>query len=130
MYVRGKRTLMYDKAERENPGGLVRPYPAQTYGTATGAPTGIENVEELEPYYDVTYKSVLPEDQKALVERVKALAVKYGFELKVIDVTKKGLLQKLEDKLKGIDTFPTFITDSGLKIEGDITEERIKTLLH
>ncbi len=77
---------------------------------------------------DTKCKSVLPEDQKALVQRVRALAVKHGFELKVIDVTKGDFLDRLEDKLKGISSFPTLITDKGHKIEGEITEERIKAL--
>jgi len=78
---------------------------------------------------ETKYKSVLPEDQKAVVEMVKAAALKYGFELKVVDVTEEGFLQKLEGRSKGINTFPAFVTDSGLKIEGDISEERIKALL-
>ena len=59
---------------------------------------------------------------------VKAVAIKYGFELTVIDVTKEGFLYRLGTRLNGIGRFPTFETDSGLKIEGDITEERIKAL--
>lgn len=75
-----------------------------------------------------THKSVLPEDQKALIETVKAAAVKYSFELKVIDVTVSSL-HRLRARLRGISTFPARATDRGLKIEGDITEERIKALL-
>lgn len=83
---------------------------------------------------EAKYKSVLPEDQKELVEIVKAVAIKYGFELTVIDVTESPRsahtsLHKPEDRLKGINTFPALVTDRGLKIEGDITEERIKALL-
>jgi len=79
-------------------------------------------------YREVECKSVLSEDQKALVEMVKTAAGKYGFELDIVDVTEGRFLNKLSATLKGIGTFPTLVTDNGLKIEGDITEDRIRVL--
>ncbi len=122
LYVKGVRTKQVETVTRQGgPVGMI----GYTGGTATRTYPEVN----LREYEEITYKSVLPEDQKAVVENVKTLAVKYGFELRVIDVTEKGLLQKLEDKLQGIDTFPCLVIDDGLKIEGTITEERIKTLL-
>ncbi len=118
LYVEGVRTKQVETVtKRGGPIGRV----AYIHGEA-GA-----YVDRV--YNEITYKSVLSEDQKAVVENVKTLAAKYGFELRVIDVTEKGLLQKLEDKLQGIGTFPCLVIDDGLKIEGTITEERIETLL-
>lgn len=78
-------------------------------------------------YRENIFKNILPEDQEALVEMVKGVALQCGFELTVVDVAKSSL-HKLENRLGGISTYPVLVTDRGLKIEGDITEERIKAL--
>ena len=81
-------------------------------------------------YREVEYKSVLPEDQRGFVEMTQTLAEKYGFELEIIDVTKKNLLRKLVQKqLKHINTFPTLISEKGDKIEGYTSEKEIRKLL-
>lgn len=60
----------------------------------------------------------------------QTLAEKYGFELEIIDVTKKNLLRKLVQKqLKHINTFPTLISEKGDKIEGYTSEKEIRKLL-
>lgn len=123
LYVRGVRT----KAVKEV---VYQAYVVQNMGSVPGGPTLPPRVyPEDRVYKETTYKSVLPEDQKVLVAKVKALAAKYGFELKVIDVGENHFLDKLDTRLKGIRSFPTLLTDAGLRIEGDITEERIKALL-
>ena len=121
LYIKGFRTTAVKDASYQG-------YVVQNMGAVgTYAPP-----PRVWPDYKVikktTHKSVLPEDQKALIEMVKALAVKYGFELEVIDVTEKRLLRMFSTRLKRISAFPTLVTDRGLKIEGDITEERIRAL--
>jgi hypothetical protein len=123
LYVKGVRTKQVK--DRSQWGYVVQ--------NMDGVPSGMHVPPRLWPDYKVyketTDKSVLSEDQQALVEMVKALAVKYGFELKVIDVAENRFLDKLETRRKRISSFPTLLTDTGLKIEGDITEKRIKSLL-
>lgn len=129
------KAVLYVKGVKTANGVVDRSHWRWTFQLTSG---GKAAVPPLFPDYRVDseakYKSMLPEDQKALVEMVKAAAVKYGFELTVIDVTESArsprtFLHKLGDRLKGINTFPALVTDRGLKIEGDITEERIKALL-
>ena len=123
LYVKGVKTVV-GVDDRSHWGYVV--YPQGGIGNPKNP--RFDAKPDYKVYREIEYKSVLPEDQKALVEMVKAAAVKYGFELTIIDVTEKGFLHKLEDRLKGISTFPAFVTDRGLKIEGNITEERIKAL--
>jgi hypothetical protein len=121
LYVKGVKTPI-GVDDRSRQGYVVQPMS----GGKVYVPPRI--IPDYRVYVEVEYKSILPEDQKAVVEMVEAAAVKYGFELTVIDVTEESFLDKLEDRLKGINTFPALVTDCGLKIEGDITEERIKAL--
>ncbi len=128
LYVKGVRTVVVKEAISE---GYVSDAP---YRGATGRwrQGGDAISPSQSPYYEVkkktAHKSVLSEDQKVLVERVKAAALKYGFELKVVDVGENRFLDKLATRLKRISSFPALVTDRGLKIEEDITEERIKAL--
>jgi hypothetical protein len=122
LYVKGVKTAI-GVDDRSHEGYVVQ---TMSGGKVPYVPPRV--ISDYKEYVEPEYKSILPEDQKALVEMVEAAAVKYGFELTVIDVTEKSFLHKLEDRLKGISTFPALITDCGLKIEGDITEERIKAL--
>lgn len=121
LYVKGVKTAV-GVDDRSHEGYVIQ---TMGYGRMNVPPRVIR---DYKVYKETEYKSILPEDQKALVEMVKAAAIKYGFELTIIDMTEKGFLHKLEDRLKGISTFPAFVTDRGLKIEGNITEERIKAL--
>lgn len=101
-------------------------YVVQTMGGAGGSYSPPPRIfRDYKVYREKIYKNILPEDQKALVEMVNGVALQYGFELTVIDVAKSSL-HKVENRLKGMSTYPALVTDSGLKIEGDITEERIK----
>jgi len=122
LYVQGVRTKEVD--DRSQWG-----YVGQNMGGYSAHVIPARLWPDYKVYKETTYKSVLSEDQRALIEMVKALAVKYGFELKVIDVAENRFLDKLETRRKRICSFPTLLTDTGLKIEGDITEIRIKTLL-
>ena len=76
------------------------------------------------------YRFVLPENQSRVVEMVKEIAPKHGFDVMIIDVTKENLLQRvLQEGAKKIKTFPTLVTNHGEKIEGDVTRAQIKSLL-
>lgn len=121
LYVKGIRRIEVE--DRSAWGYVIGPMGVGPYG----APQTTAHYD-YKVYREAEYKSVLPKDQEAVVEMVKAAAVKYGFKLKVIDVGQNRLLDRLEVRQKGISSFPTLITETGYKIEGDISEERIKTL--
>jgi glutaredoxin len=76
------------------------------------------------------YGFVIPEDQNRVVEMVREFAPKHGFDVEIVDVTKENILRRvLQEEIKRIKTFPTLITDSGEKIEGNISKEQIRSLL-
>ena len=120
LYVKGVRvTIVKDKS--------YQGYVFQQKGGGIADPI-LREYPDYKVYKETTYKSVLPEDQKALIDMVKAAAVKYGFELRVTDVGDHRFLDRLDARLKRISSFPTLVTDTGLRIDGDFTEERIKAL--
>ena len=86
------------------------------------------------PTYEVNsitkYEFVVPEDQNKIVEMVKEIATKHGFDVETVDITRESVLHRaLQQEIKKIKIFPTLITDSGEKIEGKISKEQIKSLL-
>jgi len=86
------------------------------------------------PTYEVNsitkYDFVVPEDQNKIVETVREIAAKHGFEVEIVDITRENILHRvLQEEIKKIKIFPTLITDSGEKIEGKISKEQIKSLL-
>ncbi len=122
LFVRSVRTATGTRVT-----GYVR-YAVQTMGSYGSFSVPAKVIPDYLVSKEADYENILPEDQKAVVEMVKKAAVRHDFELTVIDVTDEGALDKLKDKLMGISTFPTLLTDSGVKIERDITEERIEAL--
>jgi glutaredoxin len=85
------------------------------------------------PYHDTFTKTktdlVLPDDQKRIVEMVKEIASKLGLEVEVVDVAKENALHKAIKREPKITTYPTLMTDSGEKIEGELTKEQVKPFL-
>jgi len=76
------------------------------------------------------YGYVLPDDQKAIVEAVRRLCEKHGFEVRVVDVTRENLLHRaVQEEVSKIKTFPTLITDSGGRLEGSFSEGQVESLL-
>jgi len=122
LYVKGVKVAKMDDRSRIGYASRLPP----SYPWWGGS---IDVTPDYKVYREVEYKSVLPDDQKKVVEMVQAMALKHGFEVNIIDVTKENLLHRLEEKIKKINTFPTLVTDTGEKIEGRITEEKIKSLL-
>lgn len=83
-------------------------------------PGGYRLVRDYKTYSEPKYERVLPEDQKKFVEIVKDIALKHGFDVEIVDVAK-------EKELK-IKVFPTLITDSGEKIEGNMPQEQVELM--
>jgi len=95
---------------------------------------GVRGGYRVIPTYEVDsitkYNFVVPEDQNRIVEMVREIAPKHGFDVEVVDVTKENILHRvLQEEVKRIKTFPTLITGSGEKIEGNISKEQIKSFL-
>ncbi|MEM3616820.1 MAG: hypothetical protein QXJ31_02775 [Candidatus Bathyarchaeia archaeon] len=92
------------------------------YTGGPGIRGGYRIVRDYKQYSETKYEWILPEDQKSVVEIVKAIAHQHGFDVEVVDVAKS------KKKLK-IKVFPTLVMDSGEKIEGVISKEQIIQLL-
>ena len=100
------------------------------YVGGAGLRGGYRLIPDYKVYSEAKYKRALPDDQKKVVEMVKEVGHKYGFEVEVIDVAMENVLDRLmQEEVKKIRVFPTLITDSGERIEGDISKEQIESLL-
>lgn len=100
------------------------------YAGGAGVRSGYRLIPDYKVYSEAKYKRVLSDDQKKVVEMVKEVAHKYGFDVEVIDVAMENVLDKfMQKEVKKIRVFPTLITDSGERIEGDISKEQIESLL-
>ena len=85
------------------------------------------------PYHDTFTKTkkdfVLSDDQEKIVEMVKEIASNLGLEVEVVDVAKENALHKAIKREPKITTYPTLMTDSGEKIEGELTKEQVEPFL-
>jgi hypothetical protein len=73
---------------------------------------------------------VLPEDQKQTVRMVRSIASKYGLQVEVVDVVRENFLRReIQREREKIRIFPTLIASSGERIEGNITEGQVESLL-
>ena len=86
----------------------------------------------IDRYYDVKtlvdYDYVLPEEQRKMVEDVKELSLKYGFNVEVVDLEKMNVLSRFEfERSKKIKTLPSMFTDSGEIFQGVMTKKQIET---
>jgi hypothetical protein len=123
LYVKSVKTVI-GVDDRSHEGYVVQNMGGTRYG---GPPPRL--IPDYKVDIETVYKNILPEDQKAVVEMVKAAAVKHGFALTVIDVTKEGSLHRLEERLKGIRTFPALVADTGQRFEGQMTGEKVESFL-
>jgi NADP-dependent 3-hydroxy acid dehydrogenase YdfG len=81
---------------------------------------------ETEPKHEF----ILSEDQQKIVEIVQNISRRHSFEVEVVDVTRENFLRRMiKEKQEKIKTFPTLITDSGRRIEGEMTEEQVESFL-
>ena len=87
-------------------------------------------VRVLETATEPKYDYVLSEDQQKVIEIVNENARRYDVKVEVVDVTKESVLRRvLQKEREKIRIFPTLITDSGHRIEGEMTEERVESFL-
>ena len=81
---------------------------------------------ETEPKHEF----ILSEDQQKIVEIVQNISRRHSFEVEVVDVTRENFLRRMiKEKQEKIRTFPTLTTDSGRRIEGELTEEEVELFL-
>jgi hypothetical protein len=81
---------------------------------------------ETEPKHEF----ILSEDQQKIFEIVQNISRRHSFEVEVVDVTRENFLRRtIKEKQEKIRTFPTLITDSGRRIEGELTEEEVELFL-
>jgi hypothetical protein len=107
---------------------------AKKFGTVTFATQhvgqGIASPVTFDSETEAKYESILPEEQKKIVEIVEETTSKHGLELEVIDVTRENVFHRtIREELERIRSFPTLVLSSGERIEGRITKEQIESML-
>lgn len=65
---------------------------------------------------------IFPEDQQELIEMVKEIASEHGLAVRVVDLTREEAHHRVE-------VIPTLITDSGKRLEGEMSEEQLESFL-
>lgn len=63
-----------------------------------------------------------PKDQEDTIEIIRQIAKNYGFEVRVVDLTRESTHKK-------INILPTLVSDSGKRLEGSISKEQIQAFL-
>jgi pheromone shutdown protein TraB len=82
--------------------------------------------KETEPEYEF----VLSENQQEVVDMVKEIARRHCLEVEVVDVAEENVLRRvMQREREKIKIFPTLIAGSGQKIQGEITEKQVESLL-
>jgi hypothetical protein len=75
-------------------------------------------------------KLILPEDQQKTVEIVDSIGRRFSSEIEVVDVAKKNFLRRaLWSRFHEVKDFPTLIANTGQKLQGQMTEERVESFL-
>jgi glutaredoxin len=127
IYVKSKKIVVGETSVRES--HLVPP------SRDSPASRGFSRMRDA---WDTIYETrtetqhgyVLPDEQRAVLETVKRLCEKHGFELKIIDVTRENLVRRaLQEEVRKVKSFPTLMTDSGRRLEGNVSEEQIELFL-
>jgi len=75
------------------------------------------------------YEYVLPEQQERLVEIVREVASKYGFQLEVIDVAQIEPFEALPKEVEALKNFPVLATESQTKLALGFSREDVERLL-
>jgi cysteine sulfinate desulfinase/cysteine desulfurase-like protein len=127
--VTNKSATIYVKSKKVVTGEISVTEP-HLVSPSRGSPASADFSPLYETRTEKQYGYVLPDEQKAVLETVKRLCEKHGFELKIIDVTRENLVRRaLQEEIRRVKSFPTLMTDSGRRIEGNISEEQIELFL-
>ena len=120
IYVKSKKVIAGETSVTEP--HLVSP--------SRGSPASADFSPLYETRTEKQYGYVLPDEQKAVLETVKRLCEKHGFELKIIDVTRENLARRaVQEEIRKVKSFPTLMTDSGRRLEGNVSEEQTESFL-
>ena len=134
IYVKSKKVVVGETSvteshlippSRGHPANVVSPRMRDAWDTVYDAwDTVYETRTERKHDY------VLADEQKAVLETVKRLCEKHGFELKIIDVTRENLVRRaVQEVIRKVKSFPILMTDSGRRLEGNVSEEQIELFL-
>lgn len=130
LYVKSVKTVVGTiETEHEIFGrtSLDDPSRVRVEGSAAGGTFRLRQFAvETEPKHDY----VLAEDQRKVVEMVTKIARRHCLEVEVVDVAKENILRRtIQKERERIRTFPALIAGSEQKIEGEMTEKQVESLL-
>jgi hypothetical protein len=130
LYVKSVKTITgTTETEHEIFGRTVLDHPSRVKVEGSVA-EGTFRVRQFAVETEPKHEYILPEDQQKIVEMVKQMARRYRLEVEVVDVSKENLLRRVVQKEREkIRTFPTLVAGSGQKIEGNLTEKQVESLL-
>lgn len=123
VYVKSVKTVSHvERVPRES---LV--WDSTSRSMQPGANPRVTEAHEFEEV--AMHDFLLSEEQKRAVDIVREVAAKYEIEVQIVDVTRENIIRRVEQEAEGMKTFPTLVTSSGEKIEGDISKEKVDMLL-
>jgi hypothetical protein len=130
LYVKSVKTVtgtVETEHEVFGPSTLDRPNRVKIEGKVSNGTFRLRQFAiEKEPKYEF----ILSEDQQKIVETVNDISQRYSLEVEVVDFTRKNVLRRIiKEKQEKIKVFPTLITDSGRRIEGKMTDEKVESFL-
>ena len=134
--VTNKSATIYVKSKKvvEGETSVTEPH---LVSPSRGSPASV-GFSRMRDAWDTLYETrtetqhgyVLQDEQNAVLETVKRLCEKHGFELKIIDVTRENLARRaVQEEIRKVKSFPTLMTDSGRRLEGNVSEEQIELFL-
>jgi hypothetical protein len=115
-----RKITLYVQSSKEVVG--VEAWGVWSYAGGPGIKGGYRFIKDYKRYSEPKCEWVLSEDQMKTIKMVEAIAQQHGFEVEIVDVAKS----KKKPKIK---VFLTVVMDTGEKIEGAISKEKIIQLL-
>ena len=130
LYVKSVKTVtgtVETEHEVFGPSTLDRPSRVKIEGKAS---SGTFRLRQFAIEKEPKYEFILSEDQQKIVETVKDISRRYSLEVEVVDIARENVLRRIiKQKQEKIKIFPTLITDSGRRIEGKMTDEKVESFL-
>jgi len=130
LYVRSVKTVSgAAETEHEISGRSVLDNPSRVKVEGK-AGDGTLRIRQFAVDEKVTYEYVLPDDQKRASDTVLAVARKFHLAVEVIDLTKENVFRRKMQQMRArIKVFPTLILGSGERLEGNIKEQEVNSVL-